>query len=121
MATARHDMSLSDLSHFLERELLTNVVPFWLRHAIDPAGGINTCIGDDGAIISHDKFLWSQWRAVYTFSALYNRMGRTQQWLDVAEQIFRFSARHGWDEQGRSVFRVDREGRPVEGHTSIYV
>jgi N-acylglucosamine 2-epimerase len=64
--------------------------------------------------------MWSQLRAIYTFSALYNKIERRQEWLDVAEQIFAFVQAHGRDENGNWVFLVDKEGRPLEGATSIY-
>jgi len=113
-------MPLADLREFLTSHLLESVVPFWLRHAIDPDGGINTCIRDDGVVVSRDKYLWSQLRAIWTFSALYNRIERKQQYLDIAQQIAAFAARHGRDDQGRWVFAVTAEGRPHTGHTSVY-
>lgn len=104
------------------RELLDSVVPFWLRHAVDREhGGLLTCISDQGAVISHDKYLWSQLRAIWTFSALYNRIGPRAEWLEVAQQIYRFARANGRDEEGRWIFLVDREGRPLKGATSIYV
>ncbi len=114
-------MSLPELRDFLRDHLLNFIMPFWLKYAIDERGGINTCIQDDGQLISHDKLLWSQLRAIYTFSALYNRVERKQQYLDIAAQIVRFTARHGRDDEGRWIFRVDRDGKPVEGPISIYV
>ena len=72
-------MTLPQLRAFLEDHLLNFVMPFWLRHAIDPRGGICTCINDDGSINSYDKLMWSQLRAIWTFSALYNRIEKRQQ------------------------------------------
>jgi len=114
-------MPLADLRRYLKDHLLNQVMPFWMKGAVDEQGGINTCIQDDGTIVSHEKFMWSQLRAIYTFSALYNRIQPRQEWLDIAAQIFRFCAKYGRDEEGRWIFRVDREGRPLEGATSIYV
>jgi len=110
-----------DLLAIYRAELLERTVPFWLDHAIDREyGGILTCIGDDGQILSADKYMWSQLRAVWTFSALYNRIEPRPEWLDVARGIFEFAAEHGRDEEGRWVFAVDREGNVREGATSIY-
>ncbi|MEX0777182.1 MAG: AGE family epimerase/isomerase [Phycisphaeraceae bacterium] len=110
---------LPNLGHAFERYLLDDIVPFWMDHALDPRGGLNTCIGDDGSVISRDKFMWSQLRAIYTFSALYNYIEPRQQWLDTAAGLVQFCARHGRDEQGRWVFRVSPEGRLIEGAISI--
>ena len=113
--------SLSDTRDFLYDHLLNNIIPFWLKHAIDPAGGINTCIRDDGSIINREKWLWSQWRAVWVFSKLYNRIERHREWLDIARSIYQFCTRHGWDEQVQGwILRVDHDGKPLTGCDSIY-
>jgi len=101
-------------------ELTRSVVPFWQRHAVDPAGGLNTCIADDGAVISRDKYMWSQLRAVWTFSALYDRVEPRAEWLEIARGIFEFCAAHGRDDDGRWVFCCSPEGEIKEGATSIY-
>lgn len=111
---------LPDLGRALHCHLLDDVVPFWTRHAIDDAGGINSCIRDNGTLISRDKFMWSQLRAIWTFSALYNHIEPRQEWLDIANQIFRFCARHGRDEEGRWIYRLTSNGQPLEGATSIF-
>ena len=101
--------------------LLDNVVPFWFRYGIDwNDGGVLSCIGDDGALISGDKFIWSQARSVWTFSALYNRIERRPEFLRAAENSVRFLVAHGRDAEGRWVYRTDRQGRIIEGATSIY-
>ena len=65
-------MNLSALQDLYKTTLLNDVIPFWERHALDPDGGINTCITDDGRVVSRDRWCWSQWRAVWVFSKLYN-------------------------------------------------
>jgi len=115
------DVRMSDLLAIYRDELLERTVPFWLEFAIDwERGGILTCIRDNGQIISTDKYLWSQLRAIWTFSALYNRIEPRSEWLNVAGLLFDFAAKYGRDEDGRWVFAVDREGRVLEGATSIY-
>src|SRR5574340_438745 len=100
-------------------ELLDRVVPFWLRYGVDwKNGGICTCISDHGEVLSRDKYMWSKLRAIWTFAALYNRIERKQEWLDAAEHIFGFVRDHGRDDEGRWVFLVSPEGRPLQGATS---
>lgn len=114
--------SLSELRDFLRDQLLNNIIPFWRRHAIDPAGGINTCIRDDGSIVNRDKWLWSQWRAVWVFSRLYNQIERRGEWLEIAKQIYRFVTRHGWDDATPGwVLRLSGDGEVQAGCESIYV
>ena len=110
-----------DLLAIYRAELLERTVPFWLNHAIDREhGGILTCISDDGQILSTDKYMWSQLRAIWTFSALYNEIEPRQEWLDTARHIFSFARQHGRDEEGRWVFAVDASGNMIQGATSIY-
>lgn len=106
----------------LRNHLLSDILPFWTRHAVDPAGGLNTCITDDGTLVSRDKWLWSQWRAVWVFSKLYNEVEKRDEWLDLAKHIYQFAVKHGWDakQQGWRL-RVDGQGNQIDGCDSIYV
>jgi len=113
-------MTLGELRVFLEDHLNNDIVPFWLKHAIDPQGGLCSCISDQGVIHSHDKYMWSQLRAIWTFSALYNTIEKKPQYLDIAKQIAAFAMKHGRDEQKLWVFAVDRQGKHLIGHTSVY-
>ncbi len=110
-----------DLLAIYRAELLERVVPFWIARAIDwQNGGILTCISDDGQIFSENKYMWSQLRAIWTFSALYNKIERRPEWLDVAWHIFDFVRRYGRDDKGQWVYCVDKNGEVLEGATSIY-
>ncbi len=102
-------------------ELLDRTIPFWIQYGVDwQNGGICTCISDQGKILSTDKYLWSQLRAIWTFAALYNRIEPRQGWLDIAEHIFAFVKQYGRDAHGNWLFRVSQDGTPLQGATSIY-
>ena len=104
-----------------EVELYEHVIPFWLKHAVDDEyGGLLTCLADDGSLLSTDKYMWSQLRAIWVFSALYNNLEPRQEWLDVAHKIFRFVEKYGRDMNGHWLFSTTRSGEPVKGATSIY-
>lgn len=101
--------------------LMDGVVPFWLKHGIDwEEGGVLSCMKEDGSPVSGDKFMWSQARSAWTFSALYNRVEKRPEFLKAAENSIRFLLAHGRDEQGRWVYHTDRAGKVIEGATSIY-
>ncbi len=101
--------------------LLDGIVPFWMTHGVDAAhGGVLSCMQEDGTIISTDKFIWSQARFVWTCSALYNRVERRRAFLERAKATTEFLLAHGRDDHGRWVYRTSREGRTIEGATSIY-
>jgi len=113
-------MTLDELRVFLEARLRNDIVPFWLKHAIDrERGGIFSCIRDDGTIVSRDKYIWSQARGLWTFSALYNRIEPREEWLDVAHGLFRFLKQFGRDENGCWVFTTDEFGKVIQGEDSI--
>lgn len=77
---------LGDLRKFLEHHLEQDIIPFWFKHAMpaNNTGGINTCIASDGTLLSDDKYMWSQLRAIYTFSAMYNHIKQDPKYLAVA-------------------------------------
>ena len=117
-------IDLNEVLRRYRRELTESVVPFWLDNAVDHEfGGLFTCIRDDGTLISTDKYMWSQLRALWTFSALSSLPelhDRRMELLDVADGLFRFVSGNGRDENGHWVFALTREGAPHTGATSIY-
>ncbi len=111
-----------DLAAWLRAHLFGHVLPFWERHAFDPQGGLCTCISDAGEILSHDKWLWSQWRAVWVFARIYNTLDRNPVWLERARGLAEFCLRHGWDEDAQAwSLLLARDGRVLRGCESIYV
>jgi N-acylglucosamine 2-epimerase len=101
--------------------LLNEVIPFWLKNGIDwEYGGVLSCMNNDGTIASGDKFVWSQARSVWTFAALYNRVEKRPEFLKAAENSVRFLLAHGRNQDGKWVYHTDRQGKELEGATSIY-
>ncbi|MBI3985407.1 MAG: AGE family epimerase/isomerase [Lentisphaerae bacterium] len=122
MTTPLPTAQLDDWLETYRRTLLDDVVPFWLRHGIDRAhGGLCNVMDDAGRVTSHDKYLWSQGRALWTFSALANRIERRPEWLEAAHHLFRYLEQHGRDERGYWMYRLDAEGNVLERDTSLYV
>jgi len=103
-------------------ELLDRTIPFWLKYGMDwKNGGICTCISDEGKIQSEDKYIWSQLRAIWTFSALYNQIEQQQEYLDAATHIFNFIKRCGRNANGDWLYVVNKNGAPrFDGATTIY-
>ena len=46
------------------KTLTEEVVPYWLKYAQDPSGAINNCLAEDGTVLSKDRYIWSQGRAL---------------------------------------------------------
>jgi N-acylglucosamine 2-epimerase len=115
-------LNFAELLKQYRSELCDRTIPFWFKHGLDwQNGGICTCISDDGRILSGEKYVWSQLRAIWTFSALYNRIERKQEYLDVATHIFDFIKRYGRNDRGEWYFCLDQKGSPLfDQATSIY-
>jgi N-acylglucosamine 2-epimerase len=101
--------------------LLDDVIPFWERHSIDrDCGGYFTCLDRDGTVFDTDKFVWLQARQVWTFSTLYNRVGKRETWLEIARHGAEFLRAHGTDDHGDWYFALDRAGQPLVQPYNIF-
>lgn len=110
------------MAQWLRAHLFEHVLPFWEPHAREAADGLSTCVSDTGAVLSTDKWLWSQWRAVWVYSRIYNRLDPDPRWLRHATQIAAFCARTGWDERAEGwALTVSPSGAILRGCESIYV
>ena len=118
----RATKDLPALRDFLRDHLVSDIIAFWLKHGPDEAGGLNTCMHDDGSLISRDKWLWSQWRAVWVFSTMYMNIDRNPKYLELARHIYDFCVKFGWDEkqQGWNLL-LSHDGSVKAGLDSIYV
>lgn len=103
------------------KNLLDDIIPFWLAHSEDKQfGGYFTCLDREGKVFDTDKFIWLQCRQVWTYAMLYNQVEKKQQWLDFALQGARFLADHGRDGDGNWYFSVTREGKPLVQPYNIF-
>ena len=120
-ANAHPTFSL-ELLRFYERHLRDEVMPFWTERCIDwECGGILNVISDDGVRESTDKYLWSQGRALWTFSALYNDFDGDDEWHRIADNLAAFIMTHGRDNDGAWAFCLHRDGSVAVPPQSIYV
>lgn len=97
------------------------VMPFWLKYSKDESGAINNCLSEDGTVLSKDRFIWSQGRALWTFSAMYNEIEKNPEYLERAHGLFNYllSVR---PEKGKSWnYLYDENGNVKAGPDSIYV
>ena len=109
------------LAHY-EDHLRNQVMPFWLKYCVDfEGGGVFNLIEDDGTVLSTDKLLWCQGRALWTFASLYNNFDRNPHWLTLAENTANFILSYGRDKKGDWAFRLSRDGQILEPAQSVYV
>ena len=109
------------MAGWLREHLFGHVLPFWEKYAFDPRGGLSTCINDAGEVLSTDKWLWCQWRAVWVFSRIYHQLGHDPRWLKYARNIAEFAIGAGWDEAGDGWGQaLSGDGKLLRGYSSIY-
>ena len=113
--------SRSALAETYRNTLLSDVIPFWLRHGLDQAhGGYLTALDRDGAVIDTDKSVWFQGRGAWMFATLYNTVESKGEWLEAARSGVEFLRRHGSGPDGKLYFTVTREGRPLRMRRYVY-
>lgn len=94
--------------------LLNDVIPFWIKHAVDhEQGGYFVGLDRAGSVIDTDKGGWQHGRFIYTLSTLYNTVEKRAEWLDAAQHGIEFMRRHLFDTDGRMFFRLTRDGKPL--------
>ena len=114
-------MNRTQLSKTYRDTLLTDVIPFWLKHGMDRKhGGIITALDRDGAVLDTDKSVWFQGRAGWMFSTLYNTVERRPEWLQAAKSCIGFLRRHCYGPGGKMYFTVTREGKPLRMRRYVY-
>ena len=94
--------------------LLIDVIPFWENYSIDNNdGGYFTCLDKQGKVYDTDKFMWLQGRQAWTFSMLYNKVEKKQEWLEIAKHGIDFIKNHGMSKDGNFYFSTTKNGDPL--------
>ncbi len=97
-----------------KKDLIENILPFWLDHTIDEEnGGIFTCVDKKGTVYGTDKSVWFQGRALWSFCKAYNTVNPDPAYLKAAETIYRFLPKCT-DSDGRMFFTVTADGRELQ-------
>jgi N-acylglucosamine 2-epimerase len=108
------DMPAPDLLTFYESHLFDDVLPFWLPLVDREHGGLINAVRNDGTIVSHDKLLWSQGRALWVYATLYSDLGRDPKWLEIADVIAVPIMGHRRSHEGLWPFSLARDGSVKE-------
>lgn len=115
-------LSWSELRQFLHQHLTEHVLPFWFPKLIDHRyGGLNNCVQDDGEVLSTEKYLWSQGRALWVLSKLFNDIDQDSKWLEMATPIFKLLTDYGRNTDREWHFSLNADGTPAREPQSIYV
>lgn len=110
------------LAEAMERDLRSNVLPFWMEHTPDPAhGGFVGWVDEDGAAdplapkggVLNSRILW-------TFAAAARRYAEGA-YLEVARRALEFLYQRFWDDAHGGVYwLVDPEGHPLVDRKQTY-
>lgn len=115
--------NFSALRDFYHDHLFRQVMPFWKNHCVDwQHGGLNNIVDDSGKVLSTDKVMWSQGRALWTFSALHRRLDAKGEWMDIAHIVAEFVlsiCRKPGD--AKWLFRFHQDGTVADDAQSVYV
>ena len=114
--------TLMDYRDFYRRELLEDVMPFWMRSDLLDRGygGCITSVDRAGRSYNDDKSVWFQGRCLWTFSALCRQYGEQKAWREGAELARRFLEGHCVDTDGRMFFQTTRDGRPLRKRRYLF-
>lgn len=112
---------MKNYSEIYEKELIENVMPFWMKHSKDEEfGGFFNCLDRYGNVFDTDKFMWLQAREVWTFATLYKQQEARPEWLAMAKHGADFLEKHGRDADGNWYFSLNREGQPLVQPYNIF-
>lgn len=106
----------------IERELRGDILPFWLKYAVDDEfGGFRGQIANDLTIDRRaHKGLILNARILWTFSKAYKVYGE-EVYLRTARRAYDYLLRYFWDREFGGVYwMVDHVGNPVETKKRIY-
>lgn len=103
------------------KDLLTDVLPFWMKHALDEKnGGYFTCLDREGKLMDSTKSVWFQGRFAYILALAYNRIEKNEAWLKACKSGIDFIEQHCFDTDGRMFFEVKADGTPVRKRRYVF-
>jgi len=111
-----------DLRQRVQTELRTNILPFWLKHAVDEQyGGFRGQIANDLTVDPQaSKGLILNARILWTFSKAFSVYGE-EIYRQTARRAYDYIAQHFWDNEFEGVFcLVDYLGHPVDTKKRVY-
>ncbi|MBQ9413788.1 MAG: AGE family epimerase/isomerase [Clostridia bacterium] len=113
---------LKAYQQFYHDQILNDCVPFWMNSDLldREYGGYISSVDEEGRCYNSDKSVWFQGRGLWTFSALCNRYGVRDEWIEAAKLGKTFLEEHCVDSDGRMFFQTTREGLPLRKRRYMY-
>ena len=115
-------MDTAALRDAIDRELRSNLLPFWRERSVDRTrGGFVAEMDNDGTVRADAaRGLVLNARLLWTFSALRRRLGDPAD-LELARRAYAYLEKRFRDGvHGGYVWMVDADGRPLPGSKKVY-
>ncbi len=110
------------VARWLRDHLTGQVLAFWEPLWQESEYGLSTCVDDAGRVVADDRWLWSQWRAVWVCARLHQTIDGSGIWLERARRVAEFCLAHGWLEEAQGwALVLGPDGAVRRGHESVYV
>ena len=115
-------LALPELRRRAEAELVQDILPFWVRHAFDPATGYLTGVltNDLRRIDDVPRHVVICGRLLWTYGAAVRYEPRPE-WLETGRRAFALLTGPFWDAQHGGVYwSLDHDGRVLSDRKQIY-
>lgn len=112
---------LTEWSERYRRDLLNDILPFWLKHGWDTVnGGVYTCVDREGKLMDSTKSVWFQGRCGFIYAFAYNNIEKNPEFLDFSRSCIDFIEKHCFDTDGRMYFEVTADGQPLRKRRYVF-
>ena len=112
---------LSEWCNRYRRDLLDDILPFWLKHGLDKEnGGVYTCVDREGNLMDSTKSVWFQGRCAFIYAFAYNKVEKRPEYLEMSKSCIDFIEKHCFDSDGRMYFEVMADGTPLRKRRYVF-
>lgn len=106
---------------FYQKELLSNIMPFWMEHGLDNVhGGIYTCLDRDGTLMDSTKSVWFQGRFAFICAYAYNHIAKNEDWLKASLSCIHFLEEKCTDKDNHKFFTVSEDGIGIQKRRYVF-
>lgn len=121
MWTTDTNKYLKEWREHYRRDLLDDILPFWLKHGLDKVnGGVYTCVDREGNLMDTTKSVWFQGRCAFIFAFAYNNIEKRPEYLEMAKSCIDFFTKYCFDKDGRMYFEVTADGKPLRKRRYVF-
>lgn len=116
------DPKFTQLYEMAKKELLEDILPFWMEHDVDEEnGGFYGVVDRQGnPVAGGPKCLVLNARLVWTFASAY-RIFKEEKYLVLAKRAYDYFCEHFLDKQyGGAYFMLDAKGNPIDDTKFVY-